>query len=101
MDDGTPKGLEASGLDPKMLVEIARMKMPFGRYAGSKLIDLPEPYVVWFARKGFPKGRLGLLFATLIEIKTNGLEPILAPFRDKNDPRYEERDPRKFREGDR
>ena len=101
MDDGTPKGLEASGLDPKMLVEIARMKMPFGRYAGSKLIDLPEPYVVWFARKGFPKGRLGLLFATLLEIKTNGLEPILAPFRDKNDPRYEERDPRKFREGDR
>ena len=101
MDDGTPKGLEASGLDPKMLVEIARMKMPFGRYAGSKLIDLPEPYVVWFARKGFPKGRLGLLFATLLEIKTNGLEPILAPFRDKNDPRDEERDPRKFREGDR
>ncbi|MDG2050533.1 MAG: DUF3820 family protein [Myxococcota bacterium] len=101
MDDGTPKGLEASGLDPKMLVEIARIKMPFGRYAGRKLIDLPEPYVVWFARKGFPKGRLGLLFATLLEIKTNGLEPILAPFRDKNDPRYEERDPRKFREGDR
>ena len=101
MDEKSLKGREQPALDPKILIEIARMEMPFGRYAGRKLIDLPEPYVVWFARKGFPKGRLGLLFATLLEIKANGLEPMLASFREKDDPRYQDRDPRSFREGDR
>ena len=86
--------------DPEVLFQIARMKMPFGRYAGRVLIDLPEPYLVWFREKGFPKGRLGMLLATLYEIKANGLEPLLAAFRDPKDPRYENRDPRKFREGD-
>ena len=101
MDEESLKGREQPALDPKILIEIARKEMPFGRYAGRKLIDLPEPYVVWFARKGFPKGRLGLLFATLLEIKANGLEPMLASFREKDDPRYQDRDPRSFREGDR
>lgn len=101
MDQEKKKEREGHSLDPKLLIEIARMQMPFGRYAGRKLIDLPEPYVVWFARKGFPKGRLGQLFATLLEIKANGLEPMLASFREKDDPRYQDRDPRSFREGDR
>lgn len=87
--------------DPKILVEIARMKMPFGRYEGRCLIDLPEPYLVWFSRQGFPKGRLGMLLATLFEIKANGLEPLLASFREKSDPRYRDTDPRQYREGDR
>jgi len=87
--------------DTEMLVEIARMRMPFGRYAGTRLIDLPEPYVVWFRNRGYPRGRLGELLATLYEIKANGLEPLLAPFRDPSDPRYQARDPRNFREGDR
>ena len=87
--------------DPNVLVEIARTKMPFGRYAGRCLIDLPEPYLVWFSRQGFPKGRLGMLLATLSEIKANGLEPLLAPFREKTDPRYRDTDPRRYREGDR
>jgi len=87
--------------DPEMLIEIARMKMPFGRYAGRCLIDLPEPYLVWFSRQGFPEGRLGMLLATLFEIKANGLEPLLASFREKSDPRYRNTDPRQFREGDR
>ena len=86
--------------DPEVLVQIARMKMPFGRYSGTRLIDLPEPYWVWFRKKGFPRGRLGELMATLYEIKANGLEPLLASLRDPTDPRYRNRDPREFREGD-
>ncbi len=77
------------------------MRMPFGRYEGTRLIDLPEPYVVWFRQHGYPRGRLGELFATLYEIKANGLEPLLAPLREPTDPRYGEADPRSFREGDR
>ncbi|MFO0688766.1 MAG: DUF3820 family protein [Myxococcota bacterium] len=87
--------------DTDMLVEIARMRMPFGRYAGTRLIDLPEPYVVWFRNRGWPSGRLGELLATLYEIKANGLEALLAPLREPADPRYRASDPRGFREGDR
>ena len=86
--------------DPEVLIQVARMKMPFGLYAGTRLIDLPEPYLVWFRKKGFPRGRLGELLATLYEIKANGLEPLLASFRDPSDPRYRKVDPRNFREGD-
>ena len=61
--------------DPhQMLVDIANMKMPFGRYAGTRLIDLPEPYIVWFSQQGFPEGKLGVMLQTLYEIKLNGLE---------------------------
>ena len=87
--------------DSESLIQIAQMRMPFGRYEGTRLIDLPEPYVVWFRNKGFPRGRLGELLATLYEIKTNGLEPLLASFREPSDPRYRPDDPRTFREGDR
>ena len=87
--------------DAEMLVEIARMRMPFGRYQGTRLVDLPEPYVVWFHKRGFPRGRLGELLATVYEIKANGLEPLLASLRETTDPRYRPGDPRQFREGDR
>lgn len=87
--------------DGAMLVEIARMRMPFGRHAGTRLIDLPEPYVVWFRDRGFPRGRLGELLATLYEIKANGLEPLLESLREPTDPRHRARDPRGFREGER
>ena len=63
------------------LRELARAKMPFGRYAGRLLIDLPEPYVVWFAREGFPDGKLGDQLRTIYEIKVNGLEYLFAPLR--------------------
>lgn len=55
------------------------MKMPFGKYAGSKLLLLPEPYLVWFHAKGFPKGKLGEQLALMYEIKLNGLETMLKP----------------------
>ena len=55
--------------------------MPFGKYKGTVLVDLPEPYVVWFFNKGLPTGKLGELMETLYVIKANGLEPLLDPFR--------------------
>jgi uncharacterized protein (DUF3820 family) len=55
--------------------------MPFGRYTGRPLIDLPEPYVVWFRQQGFPEGELGKMLSILYEIKTNGLEYLFAPLR--------------------
>ena len=70
-------------LKPEHLKKIATMKMPYGKYAGKVLVDLPEPYVCWFERKGFPKGELGELLATLYVIKSNGLEDILKPLRVK------------------
>jgi uncharacterized protein (DUF3820 family) len=96
-----PEGPTFDRPDSKMLVQIARMRMPFGRYAGTRLIDLPEPYVVWFRSRGYPRGRLGELLATLYEIKANGLEPLLASLREPSDPAYRADDPRNFREGDR
>ena len=56
------------------LIKIANMKMPFGKFKGLALIDLPEPYVVWFYNEGLPEGELGRLLAQVYEIKVNGLE---------------------------
>ena len=63
------------------LLALASMKMPFGKYAGRLLIDLPEHYVVWFAQQGFPKGKLGEALATVYEIKVNGLEYLFEPLK--------------------
>ena len=63
------------------LQELAGYRMPFGKYAGRLLIDLPEPYVVWFSQKGYPAGRLGLLLQLVYEIKVNGLEYLFEPLR--------------------
>lgn len=59
------------------LKKILTMKMPFGKFKGSILIDLPETYVVWFHQNGFPDGEIGLLLAELYEIKVNGLEKLV------------------------
>jgi len=56
------------------LLELAEYRMPFGKYTGTKLVDLPEPYVIWFAQQGFPNGKLGRLMKIVYEIKVNGLE---------------------------
>ena len=60
--------------DTADLLKLAEAKMPFGKYAGTRLIDLPERYVVWFAQKGFPEGELGRMLKAVYEIKLNGLE---------------------------
>jgi hypothetical protein len=62
------------GMDPQALQELADTHMPFGKYQGRLLCDLPEPYLVWFHQKGFPKGKLGDQLAAMYEIKLNGLE---------------------------
>lgn len=67
--------------DHRKLLKLAHAKMPFGKYEGRYLSDLPEPYLVWFKQKGFPKGELGNLLEEIFEIKVNGLEPILRKIR--------------------
>ena len=69
------------GLNPELLQKLARAKMPFGKYKDRYLLDLPEPYVVWFSQQGFPPGELGQLLSILYEVKLNGLEQILKPLR--------------------
>ena len=63
--------------DGNMLKELVTMKMPFGKYKGTVLNRLPVSYLEWFARKGFPKSKLGNLLQCLLEIKMNGLESLL------------------------
>jgi uncharacterized protein len=67
--------------DHQALRELARMRMPFGRYEGRLLVDLPESYVIWFARQGFPEGKLGDMLRAVYEIKVNGLEYLFVPLR--------------------
>lgn len=68
-------------LDEEKLLKLAAYKMPFGKYKSRLLIDLPEPYVVWFYGKGFPAGELGEMLAIVYEIKVNGLEYLFDPLR--------------------
>jgi hypothetical protein len=67
--------------DKKDLIKLAKMEMPFGKYQGRVLIDLPEAYLIWFANQGFPEGRLGELMALALEIKINGLEGLIEPLK--------------------
>ena len=66
-------------MDTSQLLALMETKMPFGKYAGVKIIDLPEHYLVWFSKKGFPEGDLGKKMAAVYEIKLNGLESLLKP----------------------
>ncbi len=67
----------------KDILKLASYRMPFGKHAGQLLIDLPEPYVVWFHQKGFPDGELGRMLGITYEIKTNGLEHLFKPLINK------------------
>lgn len=59
--------------------ELANYRMPFGKYEGTRMLDLPEAYLVWFSRKGLPAGKLGCLMKEALTIKTNGLENLFDP----------------------
>ncbi len=65
------------------LVELAKMKMPFGKFKGRFLIQLPESYLVWFKQQGFPAGKLGKQLELMYEIKLNGLEDLIYPLMPK------------------
>jgi uncharacterized protein (DUF3820 family) len=63
------------------LIKLANTPMPFGKYKGVLLIDLPEPYVVWYYGQGLPNGEIGKLLGLLYEIKLNGLEDLVRPLK--------------------
>lgn len=65
--------------DRHQLVELANTRMPFGKYAGRLLVELPEPYLVWYSQKGFPPGKIGYQLRLMYEIKLNGLEKLIWP----------------------
>ena len=67
--------------DRAFLLKLMRTRMPFGKYKGQLMIDLPERYVVWFSQKGFPKGEIGSMLQCVYEIKLNGLEDLFEPLR--------------------
>lgn len=69
-------------LDKHDLPLIANTTMPFGKYQGRRLIDLPEEYLLWFVDRGFPRGRLGELMQLTLEIKINGLESLIEPLKE-------------------
>lgn len=65
------------------LIKLATTHMPFGKYKGTLLIDLPETYIVWFYSQGLPEGQIGKLLGLLYEIKLNGLEDLVMPLKQK------------------
>lgn len=64
--------------DSKILTEIVQTEMPFGKYKGTLISDLPVHYLEWFHAKGLPPGKLGMMLGTIYEIKINGLTSLLA-----------------------
>ena len=70
-------------MEKEQLIKLAHTKMPFGKYEGRFLIDLPEPYIVWYKNKGFPKGELGQQLQLIYELKLNGLEDLIRNIRNQ------------------
>lgn len=68
-------------MDPRLLQLLVTREMPYGKYKGRVIADLPGNYLAWFAREGFPRGVLGQLLALMLEIDHNGLKHLLAPLR--------------------
>ena len=69
-------------LEKENLIKLTRMQLPFGKYAGRVLIDLPEEYLLWFARKEqFPKGELGQLMQLCLALKVEGLDSVVKPLK--------------------
>jgi len=69
--------------DGNILQELMVYKMPYGKYKDLPIVKLPESYLIWLHNKGFPKGKLGTLLATMYEIRLNGLEYLLKPLSSK------------------
>ncbi len=68
-------------MNPQILKDLVSIAMPYGKYKGRLICELPEYYLVWYENKGFPAGKIGVLLATMYEIKLNGLEYLLKPIR--------------------
>jgi uncharacterized protein len=67
--------------DKNFLLELVKARMPFGKYKGTLVCELPEHYINWFKQKGFPKGKLGAQLETMYEIRLNGLQRLLDPLK--------------------
>jgi uncharacterized protein (DUF3820 family) len=65
----------------QLLLQLVAMKMPYGKYKGTLICNLPVSYLEWFQRKGFPEGKLGTLLQIMLEIKMNGLDYLLVPLK--------------------
>ena len=63
--------------DQQFLIDTAKMRMPFGKYKGTFLVDIPEYYLVWYKNKGFPEGKLGKMMGLVYELQLNGLDDVL------------------------
>ncbi len=72
---------EIPEFDHTELLELVQARMPFGKYEGRLIIDLPEDYLVWFASKGFPQGKVGRRLQAVYEFKLNGLDALFDPLR--------------------
>ena len=70
-------------MNPQLLNDLITIQMPFGKYKGKLMCDLPESYLVWFHSKGFPPGKLGEMIGTMYEIKLNGLEYLLRELKNR------------------
>jgi uncharacterized protein (DUF3820 family) len=73
-------------MDRQILIDLVSKRMPFGKYKGKLLCDIPEEYLIWMHRKGFPEGKIGMWLSTLYEIRLNGLEEILWELKKINRP---------------
>ncbi len=68
-------------MNPQILKDLVSIAMPYGKYKGRLICNLPEYYLVWYENNGFPAGKIGILLATMYEIKLNGLEYLLKPIK--------------------
>ncbi len=73
------------GLNPELLLKLVNTRMPYGKYEGRVIADLPGHYLNWFAREGFPKGELGKLLALMQTVDHNGLSHLLGPLRGQSE----------------
>lgn len=71
-------------MDPNILLDLVKTRMPYGKYKDVLLCDIPVHYLEWLHSKGFPKGKLGMQLSTIYEIKINGLEALLKPLKERN-----------------
>ena len=69
--------------DKHFLIDLANTRMPYGKFKGRDLIDLPEHYIVWYHAKGFPKGKVGMMLGLVYELKLNGLEYLIHEIKKK------------------
>ena len=73
--------MDLNQTNPTILIDLVKVKMPFGKYKDTLICNLPEFYLLWFKQQGFPKGKLGMLLETMLEIRINGLENLLTPLK--------------------